>query len=54
MFMNISYFVQGFFTGKDWIFISRHYRMKKSKGDSKRDRRKNSKDQGIFAERIVL
>lgn len=32
MFMNISYFVQGFFTGKDWIFISRHYRMKKVKG----------------------
>jgi len=29
MFMNISYFVQGFFTGKDWIFIPRHYRMEK-------------------------
>lgn len=30
VFMNISYFIQRFFTGNNWIFLHFHYRIEKN------------------------
>lgn len=37
VFMNISHFIQCFFTGNNWIFLRFHYKIKKNDKTKRKD-----------------